>query len=102
MVARLDLISAASRVSPPAPAQESPSIAVHNSETPIPTTPPVFLIRDVASDIGLRQPPCDDESFVASKSHMDVISKGFLTTEQAISLLDLYANPSLFENSNLV
>ncbi|RDW58204.1 hypothetical protein BP6252_13615 [Coleophoma cylindrospora] len=90
LVSRLDPISAASHLSPPLPAPAPPHVACHDTETSTPTAPPVFLIRDAASDIGMGHSSSNDEIPTVSKVHVDVISKGFLTAEQAISLLDLF------------
>ncbi|RDW90952.1 hypothetical protein BP5796_02117 [Coleophoma crateriformis] len=90
LVSRLDPISAASHLSPTLPTQAPPHVACHNTETSTPMAAPVFLIRDAASDIVMEHSSSNDVISTVSKVHVDVISKGFLTAEQAISLLELF------------
>jgi hypothetical protein len=55
--------------------------------TTTPTAAPVFLIRDAASEI--RQQSSPDERLTHPKLLPDIISKGFLTFQEATSLLEL-------------
>ncbi|TVY85310.1 putative transcriptional regulatory protein [Lachnellula suecica] len=54
------------------------------------TAAPVFLIRDVASEIGVRQPSSPEEQFASSQSPSDIISKGFMSSQEAAMLLELF------------
>jgi len=54
-----------------------------------PTAAPVFLIRDAASEIGVRQPNSPAQRLAHSNLQSDIISKGFLSFQEATSLLGL-------------
>lgn len=50
----------------------------------------MFLIRDVASQVGVRQQGGSNMLFAETQSR-DIISKGLLTTQEASMMIELYA-----------
>ena len=50
----------------------------------------MFLIRDVASQVGVRQQGGSNMLSAETQSR-DIISKGLLTTQEAFMMIELYA-----------
>ena len=72
------------------PVQPSPQAQSHDARTGTPSAAPVFLIRDVASEVGVRH-------HVAGPSPTtDIISSGMISVQEATSLLELSDSPTLF------
>lgn len=63
----------------------------HDSNSPLgtPTAAPMFLIRDVASQAGVRQQQPSNLLSTMSQSR-DIISKGLLTLQEASGMIELY------------
>jgi hypothetical protein len=70
-----------------APSNNPPHI--NNSPPGTPSAAPMFLIRDVASQVGVRQQQPPSFQSAASQSR-DVISKGMLTLQEASGMIELY------------
>lgn len=78
-------VSSTSPVNPP---------PVNNIERETPSAAPVFLIRDVASQVGVRQ-----QSRGTTTKALDIIDQGLLTFAEATVLIELFVWKILFFTS---
>jgi hypothetical protein len=64
-------------------------ILLPNSQSPpgTPSAAPMFVIREVASQAGVRQQVSSD---TVGGSRQDIISKGLLSISEALGMIDLY------------
>jgi hypothetical protein len=63
---------------------QPPPAAVHEAQPGTPSTAPVFLIRDVASEVGVRQPQVAGQS-----QNPDIIARGLVPVQDAGALIEL-------------
>ena len=69
------------------PSNNPPHIS--NSPPGTPSAAPMFLIRDVASQVGVKQQQPPSFQSAAAQSR-DIISKGLLTLQEASGMIELY------------
>lgn len=77
-----------SPVQPPPPQVQS-----HEGTTGTPSAAPVFLIRDVASEVGVRH------HVAGSSQTADIISSGVISVQDATSLIELSVFLTLYHSS---
>ncbi|PMD53975.1 uncharacterized protein K444DRAFT_646379 [Hyaloscypha bicolor E] len=64
---------------------QPPPAAVHEAQPGTPSAAPVFLIRDVASEVGVRQPQVAGQS-----QNPDIIARGLVPVQDAGALIELF------------
>lgn len=70
-----------------------PPVTVHDVEPGTPSAAPIFLIREVASEVGLRR---HHVGGISQSQDLDIISRGLVTAQDGVSLIELSVSQFLF------
>jgi hypothetical protein len=68
---------------------QPPPAPVHEAQTGTPSAAPVFLIRDVATEVGMQR-----HHVAGLSQNLDIVSSGLITVQDASSLIELSVFPS--------
>jgi hypothetical protein len=68
---------------------------VGDSAREVPSAAPVFLIRDVASELGVRQQQSTLAFPNGTSASPDIISNGMIQFQEALSFIELFVRPSV-------